>query len=139
MFSRSILMVLSVSVLMACGGGSISSGPAPSTVTKGPASSATDASATTGTSTAPAVTATVAQSSDSIDFAKFWDDTVKAGYSRSGGITAFKFKDFSGLKLRSTVKGVDTVNGVTTLKIYHVGHGAHNGDIVIFSKIDFLI
>jgi len=116
----------------------MSNGPAPSIVTNGPATSATGGSATTGTSTTPAVTATVAQSSDSIDFAKFWDETVKAGYSRSGGITAFKFKDFSGLKLRSTVKGVDTVNGVTTLKIYHVGHGANNGDILTFSKIDIL-
>jgi hypothetical protein len=116
----------------------MSNGPAPSIITNGPATSATGGSATTGTSTTPAVTATVAQSSDSIDFAKFWDETVKAGYSRSGGITAFKFKDFSGLKLRSTVKGVDTVNGVTTLKIYHVGHGANNGDILTFSKIDIL-
>ena len=138
MLSRSILMALSVSVLMACGGGSMSNGPAPSTVTNGPASSVTVGSASTGTTTTPAVTNTVAQSSDAIDFAKFWDETVKAGYSRSGGITAFKFKDFSGLKLRSTVKGVDTVKGVTTLKIYHVGHGANNGDILTLSKIDIM-
>lgn len=95
-------------------------------------------SASTGTATTPAAINTVAQSSDTIDFAKFWDETVKTGYSRSGGITAFKFKDFSGLKLNSTVKAVDVANSVTTLKIYHVSHGANNGDTVFLSKIELM-
>ena len=136
MRSRLIFMALCVCGLMACGGGSMSNGPAPATVTNGPVSPITSGSVTTGTSTTPAATNTAPQSSDTIDFAKFWDETVKTGYSRSGGMTAYKYKDFSGLKLSSTVKGVDTVNGVTTLKIYHAAHGANNGDTVVLSKIE---
>jgi hypothetical protein len=136
MRSRLIFMALSVCGLMACGGGSMSNGTAPSAVTNGPVTSITSGSATSGTSTTPAATNAVPQSSDTIDFAKFWDETVKTGYNRSGGITAFKYKDFSGLKLKSTVKSEDTINGVTTLNIQHASHGAKNGDRVVFSKIE---
>jgi hypothetical protein len=128
MNSRLILIALSVSVLTACGGGSMSNGPAPSTITIG--------STTPNTSTVPVVTnPTVAQSTDSIDFAKFWDENIKTGYSRSGGLTAFKYKDFTSVKLSSVVKELSTENGFTTLKINHVAHGANNGDVVNFSRI----
>lgn len=138
MRSRSILMVLSVSVLMACGGGSMSNGPAPQALTNGPApSTLTMGAATANTPTVPAVAnPTATQSTDSVDFAKFWDENIKTGYSRSGGLTAFKYKDFASVKLSSEVKELSTVNGVTTLKIYHLAHGANNGDRVNFSKID---
>jgi hypothetical protein len=138
MRARSILIVLSVSVLMACGGGSMSNGPGPSTITNGPVpSTITNGSTASNTTTVPAVAnPTATQSTDSVDFAKFWDENIKTGYSRNGGLTAFSFKDFASVKLSSVVKELSIANGVTTLKIYHMAHGANNGDRVNFSKIE---
>ncbi len=105
--------------LLGCGGGSNSSGAAP-----------TNGSAVEDLQRTPRE-----EGSDTVDLVKFWDQIILDGYSRVGRITGYKYKDYLGINLEAEINDINTANEQVIIRVRQINHGAKTGDIVSFSGV----
>jgi hypothetical protein len=129
-FQFCVSIFLSLLILSSCGGGASVGVSAAD-----PLASTNTTNTSTATTTTTTTTTTTANSSDTLNFAQFWNENASKAFASTGQISAYIYKDTPYIKLDSTVLSVDKVAGKTTLKIRQDNHGAGNGDVVTLSGL----
>ena len=133
-FSFFFSVIFSLCLLSSCGGGA-TVGVAASDATTALTSVNGNASNNTNTNTSTGAVSTTVNSTDTLNFAQFWNENVSSAFASSGQISAYVYQDFSYPKLESSVLSIDKISGKSTLKIRHENHGAANGDWVSISGL----
>jgi hypothetical protein len=137
-FQLFVYLFLSLCLLTSCGGGvSIGVSAADAQASTNPASTSTSTNAPTNTATSTTTTTSTStiSSTDTLNFAQFWNENASTAFVSTGQISAYIFKDTSYAKLDSSVLSVNKVLGQSTLKIRQDNHGAGNGDLVTISGL----
>jgi hypothetical protein len=118
-------LFLSLCLLTSCGGG-VSIG-----VSAADAQASTNTASTSSTiNTATATTTSNISSTDTLNFAQFWNENASSAFTSTGQISAYIYTEAPFSKLESSVLSVDKVTGKSTLKIRQDNHGAGSGDLV---------
>ncbi len=116
---KSLLVLISSTVIAGCGGGSSTSGSASENNNSQNAINGKDS----------------ISGSDTVDLMKFWDEIILSGYAKKGVLTGYRYKDFLNEDVLTNIEKVNEGKGFSSIRVKHIDHGAHDGDELTLSGL----